>query len=256
MNALGGGASRSRSVAVGHSHERPRNRENLRWLLKELLTEHRLALLRLENTGKSPLLHFLGVLAYSASSNGLHLLNNINVWMHCTCAVACGCVHSTTHTWILVQCTSIRLLDCSFCLHYFIHGYNQVWPRAPSYEFYRCLWDFYKCLWEIDTSSWPIRSQYLLQLWSKCVLDIGDVYVVRVSTTCICAAWVHLFVHGPTKGLLSCYKVLHLWWLDKPLVLHKIKLCCTLQVKCNHQKNWYLKLRSGRATAVRFQYLI
>ena len=46
-----------------------------------------------------------------------------------------------------------------------ILGYNL--SLMPRVWFYRCLWEFYKYLWEIDTSSWPIRSQYLLQLWSK-----------------------------------------------------------------------------------------
>ena len=82
--------------------------------------------------------------------------------------------------WLVVVCTqpqildigaSTRLLDCSFCLHYLYPWIQQslascsmLWILQVSMRF------LLVSLGNTDTSSWPIRLQYLLQLWSK-VLD-------------------------------------------------------------------------------------
>ena len=56
--------------------------------------------------------------------------------MRCTCAEACGCVYSTTGTWILVLqlgCQSAASVSIFIC----IYGYYQAWPHAPSCEVVR-----------------------------------------------------------------------------------------------------------------------
>ena len=133
MNARG--TSRSRSIDIITNI--PETERVTRWLLEKPLTERRLAL-RLENTGKSPLLRRACLLSKFQTDSTYQLL-------HCycaratseriyTCAMACGCVYSTTDTRMLMLqlgCwTAASISITCIC----IHGYNQAWPHAPSYE--------------------------------------------------------------------------------------------------------------------------
>ena len=147
-----------------------------------LTIERRLALLRLENTGESSLASLLErSCLFSKFQGRLHLpitaswSRTSDFWTHCTCTVD---LHVLNHRWLDVV-ASIVLLDCSYCLHSFylfffvtkdttmfglmLQAINlQVYMR-----FLQVYMRFYKFIWEIDTSSWPIRLQYLLQLWSR-----------------------------------------------------------------------------------------
>ena len=79
---------------------------------------------------------------------------------------------------------------------------------------YEYLWETYEFLWQIDTSTYPIRSQYLLQLWSKdmyCVVKVAD-----FSKKCIVWGWpcprtIHFY--GKNPKISRTFNLPDLWGL-------------------------------------------
>ena len=153
MNARGGGASRTRSVAIVTNRGR--------WLHEELSIERSLVLLRLENTDKFLLASLLErACLLSKFQHRLHLpiialcSRTRDFWPHCTCTVDCV-YQEFVCTQSLDIDASIGLLDCSYSLHFFcIQGYKKAWPHAPSnkltglYEIFTSLYENFTSLYE------------------------------------------------------------------------------------------------------------
>ena len=66
------------------------------------------------------------------------------------------------------------VVDCSFCFDILVSKDTitlglmlQAIKLRVYMKILRVYMRFYRFIWEIDTCFWPIRSQYLLQLWSK-----------------------------------------------------------------------------------------
>ena len=134
-----------------HSHERTSNREST-VVTKRTVDWTSFGLLRLENTGKS-LLASLPMawsrLLTQQVPNGLHLPilhHNRAHAMSERIAVA---------LWLVVVCTQLQIHVLGYwCFNWaasaasvsiiYIHRYNEAWPHAPGYEFYRYSMRIYK----------------------------------------------------------------------------------------------------------------
>ena len=165
MNACGGGASQSQSVAiVTNSPAMSRIYDGCKnYQLKVAYLSS--PLLRLKNIDKSSL---LGRACLLIKFQGrLHLpitaswLRTRDFWTHCTCTVGVLCV--LNYRCLDID-ASIGLLDCNsyYCLHLFVSKELGFMLQAINLQvcmrFYKFIWEFYEFIWQVDASSWPSRS--------------------------------------------------------------------------------------------------